>query len=146
MHTASLMEGQVPLFSKARLFNQSLINTTLPVGNPSSHIPSQLSKSSASWCLFVIPTVRSEQQSTSLPYYRSSCLQRMLWIHFQWHRQPRSCHHYEDMALLCMANGGKDFYLLSAIEIILKGDLLACEQTWCGSSNVFLFGLETKSS
>ena len=48
-------------------------------------------------------------------------------------------------APLCMANGSKDLYLLSAIETILKGDLLACEQTRCGCNNVFLSGLETKS-
>ena len=49
------------------------------------------------------------------------------------------------LAPLHMANWGKDLYLLSTIEMILKGDLLACEQTWCGSSDVFLSGLETKS-
>ena len=49
------------------------------------------------------------------------------------------------LALLSMTNGGKDLYILSAIEMILKGDFLQMNRPDVVVVTNFLSGLETKS-
>ena len=49
------------------------------------------------------------------------------------------------LAPLCMANGGKDLYFLSVIEMILKGDFLQVNRSGVVVVTNFLSGLETKS-